>query len=381
MLTRDLGYRTPSLRETMRVLRLWSRGAIGSPAPSKDGYAVPLAVLHADPLVYYGGIVEAAPLGVASLIGRRLWSRPAWFLLSPTWSIEYEGLARQLRCHAILHRFLNPLHRIVFICNTEAEADVMRSCGEAAFVHNKTTGIDERLFRPLEGVEREFDAIYNAQLAPWKRHELTLEIPRCAFLFYRGLHAASTSTPDSERALIAHHAEVAPGHVFINDYDNAGFPVRLPADAVNHHLNRASVGLCLSQEEGAMFACAEYLLSGLPALTTPNRGGRNFYLDDDCFITVDANPRAVAEGVAALKARNIPREHVRARTMRRIEAERARFIDLVNSVYAESGIGDEFPGFWPLKRPVIMPWMSPAEARDRALSGTADDLAPDPGRA
>lgn len=353
------------------------RGQVRPPDPSKDTFPIPLAVLHADPLICYGGIVEAAPLGVASLLGRRLRKSPAWFLLSPTWSVEDPYVARHLRDHALLHRLFNPHHRIVFVCNTPAEAAVLHSLGEAAFVYNKTAGVDERLFRPLDGVQNRFDAIYNAQLAPWKRHELTLEIPRCAFLFYRSTHADSTSTRQSEAALIAHHAKVAPGHVFINDYDADGCPVRLPPEAVNRHLNSASVGLCLSEEEGAMFASAEYLLSGLAAVTTPNRGGRDFYLDDEYFITVPADPRSVAEGVAAMKARDIPRERIRARTMQKIQAERARFIGLVNAIHTECGIAEEFTGFWPLKRPVIMEWMEPMEARDRALAGIVDDLAPD----
>ena len=381
MLTTKLGYRPPSPREVMAVLRRRVQGRVRPPDPFKDDFPIPMAVLHADPLVCYSGIVDAAPLGVASLLGRRMRTRPAWFLLSPTWTAEDEFVARQRRYHAVLHRFFNPHHSFVFLCNTEREAAILQSLGEAAFVHNKTTGIDERLFRPLAGVATEFDAIYNAQLASWKRHELTLEIPRCAFLFYRSTHAGTASTRQSEAALIARHAEVAPGHVFINDYDAAGFPLRLPAEAVNRHLNRASVGLCLSEEEGPMFACAEYLLSGLAALTTPNKGGRDFWLDDEFFITVAADPRSVAEGVAALQARAIPREHVRARTMRRIDAERARFIGLVNAIHEECGIDEEFPGFWPLKRPVIMEWMEPAEAMHRALAGTVDDLYPDTDRA
>lgn len=370
MLIEQLGYRAPQPSDLVKFLlgrkpdHPWAEKASIRP------FFIPAAVLHSGPLISYSGIVPMAPLGVASLLGGRLRTQRAWFLLSPTWSIEKEATAKWFRRQAVMHRMLNPRHRFVFMCNTDAEAALMRSFGEAAFRHNKTTNIAEGIFKPLDGETIEFDAIYNAQLAPWKRHELAVEIPRCAFLFYRGIE----STSESEAALIASHKTIAPEHVFINEIDDNGAPVRLPPEEVNRHLNRATVGLCLSEEEGAMFASAEYLLSGLPVVTTPNKGGRDFYLDDEFCIETGADPREIAAGVAALKARGIPRHAVRERTMRRILSERSRFIEFVNAVYTECGIGEKFQGFWPIKRPSVMEWIKPRAARKRAVRGMVDNL-------
>lgn len=363
MLIEDLGYRTPDKAEIQLSVRGYKpRFAFGR-------FKIPSAVVHADPLVSYSGITPRAPLGVASVLGLRMARETAWFLLSPTWSIEDEQVARSLRAAAVRHRLFRPRHRLVFMCNTEAEAQLMRRCGEAAVVHNKTTNISETLFRPLDGVRIEFDAIYNAQLAAFKRHELSVEIPTCAFIFYRGIN----STNESEAALIAGHKAVAPDHVFINEFSETGLPVRLRPEEVNHHLNRAAVGLCLSAQEGAMFACAEYLLAGLPVVTTANRGGRDFYADGDICLTVDDNPRDVAAAVAALKARGIPRHQVRERTLRRIRAERNKLIDLVNAIYRECEVDEQFCGFWPLKHPVVMQWHYRGRARRRALRGRVDE--------
>ena len=371
MLVHDLGYRPPTAGEQVEALfrkslkRRWSYKA------SAGKSHLPSAILHGRPLISYSGITPNAPLGLASVLGPRLALQPAYFLLSPTWSIEDRLSAVSLRRAAVRHRLVNPQHRIVFACNTQDETALMRSLGEAAFTHNKTTNTSEHVFRPLDDVTPEFDAIYNAQLAPWKRHELALAIPTCAFLFYRGV----SSTAESEAALIARHLSAAPAHVFVNQIDGKGTPVRLDAEAVNRQLNRASVGLCLSEKEGAMFACAEYLLAGLPVVTTPNTGGRNFFLDGETCITADADPQAIASAVASLKERALPRAHVREKALALINAERARFIDLVNAIHAELGIADRFHGFWPLKRPVVMEWLKPRHARSRALAGTADEIA------
>ena len=136
--------------------------------------------------------------------------------------VEYESedVAQGIREAAILHRARNPDHRLIFICNTPEEVLRVQNVGEAAYFYNKTANSSERIFRPLGGPRIEFDAIYNAQIVPWKRHELSLEIERCAFLFYRNSLLHDAAGP--EAAVMARHARAAPGHVFLNPLDEDG---------------------------------------------------------------------------------------------------------------------------------------------------------------
>ncbi len=48
---------------------------------------------------------------------------------------------------------------------------------------------------------------------------------------------------------------------------------------VARKLNACRVGMCLSETEGAMFAAVEYLLCGLPVVSTPSQGGRDVWFD------------------------------------------------------------------------------------------------------
>jgi glycosyltransferase involved in cell wall biosynthesis len=48
---------------------------------------------------------------------------------------------------------------------------------------------------------------------------------------------------------------------------------------VNQGLARAVVGLCLSTVEGSNYASMEYMLAGLPIVSTPSIGGREVYFD------------------------------------------------------------------------------------------------------
>lgn len=369
MLMQDLGYRAPTPTEEAEVRAMTSQaGPAGGTGPIG---LIPAAVLHGDPLISYSGHRREAPLGLASIVDRRLQNRTAWFLMSPMWTIESEEYARQLRATAVLHRARNPGHRLIFACNTQEEVAGLRNLGEAAVFHNHNVHVPEWIFTPLDGVEAEFDAVYNAQLVPWKRHELSLGIRSCAFLFHRGLPMPGIAA--TERAIVARHAAAAPGHVFINRFGKDGAPIRLPPAEVNRHLNRASVGLCLSAVEGAMFASMEYLLAGLPVVSTKSVGGRHVYLDEEYCRIVPDDPQSVAEAMDALKAKGIPRAYVRERTLARLERDRVHFLGLLNAILEESGAEPSFAMPWPFKKKVTtMEWMRPEEAVDRAALGIVD---------
>lgn len=368
MLMQDLGYRAPTPVEEAEVrARITEAEPAGGTGPIG---LIPAAVLHGDPLISLSGHRREAPLGLASIVDRRLQNRTAWFLISPMWTIESEEYARQLRAVAVLHRARNAGHRLIFACNTQEEAAGLRKLGEAAFFHSHNVHVPEWIFTPLDGVEAEFDAVYNAQLVPWKRHELSLGIRSCAFLFHRGLPLPDVAA--TEKAIIARHAAAAPGHVFINQFGKDGAPIRLPPAEVNGHLNRALVGLCLSAKEGAMFASMEYLLAGLPVVSTKSVGGRHVYLDEEYCRIVQDDPQSVAEAVDALKARGIPRSYVREKTLKRLEQDRADFLDLLNAILEESGAEPRFSMPWPFRKPVLMEWLRPEEAAERAALGIVD---------
>jgi hypothetical protein len=64
---------------------------------------------------------------------------------------------------------------------------------------------------------------------------------------------------------------------WINELE--GFYRQLEVREIPAWLNQARVGLCLSAYEGCMRASAEYLLCGLPIVSTPNIGGRDRLAD------------------------------------------------------------------------------------------------------
>jgi glycosyltransferase involved in cell wall biosynthesis len=233
------------------------------------------------------------------------------------------------------HQARFPDHVLVFACNTAEERDRLVARGLDARLLNKNCIVSEETFRPLEGIEPEFDAVCNARFEPFKRHHLAGGIDSVAYLSFDN-PVSTADTRQAQRQLLAELLAGHPGHVLINPVED-GLPVRLPAGEVNAALNRAAVGLCLSGVEGTNYASMEYPLAGLPVVSTPSIGGRDHYFDPEYCTICDPDPTAVREAVEALRSRHIPRRTVREATLARIEPDRQRLLTLIDDLSERLG--------------------------------------------
>jgi uncharacterized protein (TIGR01627 family) len=309
------------------------------------GYG-PCSVISVDPPVLLSGIAFQEYVGIAPAFGRRFGNRPAAFALYPTWTIASKEQAALVIAAARRHQSKYPDHHLLFMCNTGEERDRLVEGGLNAMLLNKNFLVSERNFRPLRNVDIEFDAIYNARFDPLKRHHLAGEIEILAYLSYDD-PANTAESRQQQRELFVDLMTRHPNHVLLNPMDD-GLPIRLGPDDVNAALNRAAVGLCLSRIEGANYASMEYLLAGLPVVSTPSIGGREVYFDPDFCTICDPDPGAVRQAVESLRSRHIPRAYVRERTLAKVEPERRRFLDALDDLRETLGGKRQFDeGAWP----------------------------------
>ncbi|MFO1058506.1 MAG: glycosyltransferase [Dongiaceae bacterium] len=278
------------------------------------------------------------PLGAASAVGPLLRRRDAHFLVMPTSTLELAGTRSWLAGTARSYLADHPRHRLTFLCNTARETELMRAEGFAAETLNQNCLVDDAVFRPLPDVDPVHDAVYNARLAPMKRHELAAGIEKLALVYY---YCAEDGPPQAFHERHARYRAMLPAARFVNPLTPEGCQW-LPKPEVNRVLAESRVGLCLSAAEGAMLVSIEYLLAGLPVVSTPSLGGRDHYFDDAFCLVVPPDPRSVGEAVQALAARNLPRDHVRARTLARVEADRARYVALVQELIDRDGGSERF---------------------------------------
>ncbi|HEY9156125.1 MAG TPA: hypothetical protein VIM69_13395, partial [Opitutaceae bacterium] len=101
--------------------------------------------------------------------------------------------------------------------------------------------------------------------------------------------------------------------------------------------NRARVGLCLSAEEGSMYASTQYLLCGLPIVTTKSRGGRDLMFNPTDCIYVEDTPESVALGVKEAISRNLNPADVRARVLEKMNEHRRKLIGIIQDYLDRRG--------------------------------------------
>jgi glycosyltransferase involved in cell wall biosynthesis len=307
-------------------------------------------LLSSDPIIVIGCTEGRMTLGPAPMISPPLKERSLWILLKVHYSLEAATFRSQVVGDYNRHVQLYPQHRIVFLCNTPAELFLLQQCDVPSILCNHNIFVSEQIFDIQADQQKQFDAIYNARPAPYKRHELCSEVPRVALIYY-------ASNAD-DHAYLAELKGVLPDATFVNELEasrlTAGLAnskarafvieiftknnyVALVPNVVARYCNRAHVGLCLSASEGAMYASMEYLLCGLPVVSTKNRGGRDFYFDPEFCTTVPPDSAAIAQAVDGLIRRKISPEYVRQKTLCRMGHDRDRFLEFVQAIYQHEG--------------------------------------------
>ncbi len=264
--------------------------------------------------------------------------RRAYFLLVWHWHIDKpERVAWVLR-YEQQHRRAFPGHRFIHLCNTVSQHDVFAAAGLEAVLCSHNALVDERIYHPLPATPKRFDAVYDARLKAYKRHELASALDSLALIY------ANTPGIDNPAAAAKILSGLTQAYSF--NQDAAGAYVQLTDSEVNGCLNQCRVGLCLSAVEGANYASIQYLLSGLPVVSTASKGGRDLFFDDICARIVDDTPGAVAAGVETMLQRCPPADLVRQRTLDKVRVHRQRFIDTVQGIYKLEGVDRSFAAEW-----------------------------------
>lgn len=246
--------------------------------------------------------------------------RPMTLLYMFPWCTTLEdipGIAGQVKDR--LREF--PEHRIVFVCNEVNSVEPLQQAGIEAIFCNQNAFLNEIVFRPLSDVPKEYDAIYNASLAPYKRHHLAAKVSSLAVLSYAYAGAYKDVYGAEVRCLLDHAAWLK---------DSQKDSEKVTAGQMVRFYNQAHVGLILSEREGSVFASMEYLLCGLPVVSTPSIGGRDVFWDDRFVIVCEPTAEAVAEAVLELKSRNVDPQLVRSSTLERIREHRKKLSDFLS---------------------------------------------------
>jgi len=313
------------------------------PLSDLDGdMQVAIHLVSHDPLIIYTPIGGQRPLATIAAIGRRLASRRAAFLMMPSWTLERPHIVEQIGEDLAWYRQRFPLHELIFLCNTEEERRRVIAVGGTAIFSNHNLMVSEDIFRPLPEVPVEFDAVYNARISYTKRHYLAFDVERLLHITV----SIGELPASGDRAFIRRLQAQSPLHHIANPIVD-GLTDRLTPQQVNRAYNQAAVGLCLSAAEGAMCSSMEYMMAGLPVVSTPSLGGRDVYFDPDYCIIAEPEPAAIRRAVEELRNRAIPREEIRARTTAKVWPQRRELMAFLSALRERMGSTEPPLSEWP----------------------------------
>ena len=268
----------------------------------------------------------------SKLIGN---NRKAYFILSFWWTLfDRVNTIKRIIYSYNRHQKIYTNHKIIFLLNDIHELKEFKKYSIPCFFIHQNSFVDKNIFKPINTNKR-YDIIYNSRLHPMKRHYLLRECESLALI-----------TPyllKIDHKIISYLnvlKKIIPNADILN-YDNpksiTDFDVRdnfpqLDPLRVNKINNLAKVGVILSAKEGASYATIEYLLSGLPVVSTINIGGRNHFLDKRFCRIVRSNPKSIKTAVKDLIESNIPSQFIRSETIKKMIPHLNRMRLLISNI-------------------------------------------------
>lgn len=169
--------------------------------------------------------------------------------------------------------------RVIILSNTIEDLEIFHSLGMTrSFFCNQNCWIDYELFYHKK-MDKMYDMVMNSRPEKGtKRPYLADKVDNLAII----------------RGALVRHSDYWPLEQLNPKYINKQ---RLTPTEVVNILNSAYCGGIFSYKEGACYSSSEYLLCGLPVISTKSLGGRDFWYNSNNSIIVDDDVDSVKDGV------------------------------------------------------------------------------------
>jgi hypothetical protein len=255
-----------------------------------------------------------------------------------TWNIEFNVINNNnsfLNYYESIFTTTNTIFNFktnfIFCAPDEIVNNYILKNGYSSILLNHNAFLDYNLYSIGEK-EKIYDAVINSRPFWWKRVYLAHQVNN--LLYIKGNDWAKNETS-------------------WDGYKNMDCTIKSEISRcdVNLLYQESKCGLILSGNtgenqqglnEGANYSTGEYLLCGLPVISTPNQGGRNFWLDSYNSIICEPNEISVKNAVSIMlnKIENneIDRKNIRNECVNKINALRSNFIEKTNEIFKRHNI-------------------------------------------
>ncbi len=205
-----------------------------------------------------------------------------------------------------------------FMYNSPMEMKNFAEKGFKGDIINQNAWLDEKAIVQHIGKEKIYDGIYVEFNKKSKRPQLAAQVSPLALVTKANHGKAFADTPP---------------YKYLNEQQLS------PAE-MWEKINQSHCGLVLSAEEGACQTSSEYLLCGIPVVSTSSLGGRDLWYNEHNSIICEATPEAVAAAVEKFIKNPPDAQHIRQQHIEQAEEYRGKFIQVVADVFKRFGVVD-----------------------------------------
>lgn len=250
-------------------------------------------------------------------------AKNAYLLVHPMWEFSWTSLLIYFKHRRSLKkRKIN----MILLNNSIQEHNFAKLFGFESYFINQNIHSCEHNFYVNESVQKKYDAIYTATAAKYKRLELATLVKNLFVLTY--------FWPDIRNDIGEWDLHSFEPRISQCDFNR----FRIEAEEICKKINESRCGLALSKKEGAMWAIAEYLLCGIPVVSTKSKGGRDFFFSNENSIICKDTPEAIKYNVEEINKRNYNPYKIRNSTLLLMKQYRYKYIELVFDLYKKNNI-------------------------------------------
>ncbi len=228
------------------------------------------------------------------------------------WECESTDRLQQMgREYADIRRSLGGA-TVHVLANSPKEEKGLRRFGIDAFHCHQNAFLDYNRYGVLSYPQK-YSCVILSRITPFKRLELAAELRN-----YLLIGRWSARESDYGKQVMA-------------NLQGVSWKKKVYSFRIQHQFNRARCGVILSGVEGANFVSTEYLLCGLPVVSTPSIGGRDVFFSPDNAVIVDPAADAVRNAVENIRT-DWDRQGIRQQTIRRMQHFRHRLQEKIRQV-------------------------------------------------
>lgn len=212
---------------------------------------------------------------------------------------------------------------ITFMSNVTSSNIKRIENGFNSILCNHNTFINTNIFDIKSEHKKKYNMVINSRAKDWKNIHLAKEVDNTALIINRW-------------NIENHRGKNSDDYLKLNySYLNKG---RLQQHQVSEIVNQSYTGGIFSFNEGACYSSSEYLLCGIPVVSTKSLGGRDVYYDDYNSVIVEPNENEVKYACEKLiRERKEPIE-IRNRHLKIIKEHENNLINEFQKIFDENDI-------------------------------------------